>query len=371
MTSVGKFSVNIVLHDFSRGWVIEKMAVKLHAALEEIGVTAKLSNTPSASHDVNHFIIFHYVGPLPGTLNTMCVTHVDDALKVDMVKRHLANGVRAAICMSNMTVEQLAGRGIERGKLTYVLPAHDGAIEPRRIVIGITSNGDVNKDGRKRDWLLTRLATDMRLDDFEFRIFGRGWDTIVEQLRAGGASVVVTGPTDDYVADYAAIKAAVPHFDYYFYPGLDEGSLGTLDALAAGVQTIVTTQGFHLDIPNGITHGFWEYEELRDIFDRIARDRRGRIDMARQLTWTKYAERHVAIWSSLRSRDEVPSGQQLASEVMTTKREIPTESYVTLLLNPYRRRMCLRFWAPRTYDRYFATRRRLGKVLRRLKRVPT
>lgn len=368
MGNPANLRVNLVLHDFCRGWVIEKMAVKLHAALEEIGVSTTLSNTPSSSHDVNHFAIFHYVEPLPGTLNTMGVTHIDDALKIDMVRRHLTGGVRAAICMSNMTVEQLAGHGIERGKLTYALPAHDGAIEPRRIAIGITSNN--YSDGRKRDWLLTRLASDMRLDDFEFRIFGRGWETVVEQLKAAGASVVVTGPTDDYVADYAAIKAAVPYFDYYFYPGLDEGSLGTLDALAAGVGTIVTTQGFHLDIPNGITHGFWEYDELRDIFDKIAKARRGRVDMACQLTWTKYAERHVAIWSSLLSRNEVPHGQQLAGEVMTTKHQFPVESYATILSNPYRREMCLRFWAPRTYDRYLATRRRLSRTLRWLRRLP-
>jgi hypothetical protein len=163
----------------------------------------------------------------------------------------------------------------------------------------------------------------------------------------------------------------VPHFDYYFYPGLDEGSLGTLDALSAGVKTIVTTQGFHLDIPNGITHGFWEYEELRDIFEGIARDRRGRVDMARRLTWTKYAERHVAIWASLLSRDEVPSGQQLPGELMTTKHKFPVEPYTALLSNPYRRDMCLRFWMPHAYVCYLAARRYLGRALRSLRQAPT
>lgn len=364
-----KFSANLVLHDFCRGWVIEKMALKLHKALTEIGVQADVSCAPSAKHDVNHFVLFHYVEPEPGTLNTMGVTHIDDALKVDMVLRHLSNGVRAAICMSTMTVDQLADSGVDRTRLTYALPAHDAAIEPRRIVIGITSNN--YGDGRKRDWLLTNLARDIALNDFEFRIFGRGWDEIVAKLRAAGALVTVTGPTDNYVADYAAIKVAVPQFDYYFYPGLDEGSLGTLDALAGGVKTIVTTQGFHLDIPNGITHGFWDYDELRQIFASIVGERRGRIEIAQKLTWSKYAERHIEIWSSLIKHDAVPTGQQLAGAGTTTTRRFPVKSYATLLANRYRRDMCLRFWAPRIYDRYLSTRSALGKAMRRLRRAAT
>ena len=40
----------------------------------------------------------------------------------------------------------------------------------------------------------------------------------------------------------------------YLFWGFDEGSMGFLDALSAGVETIVTPQGYHLDIPNGITY---------------------------------------------------------------------------------------------------------------------
>ena len=186
-------------------------------------------------------------------------------------------------------------------ELTYALPAHDAAIVPRPIIIGLTSNN--YDDGRKRDWLLEKLADDISLDDFEFRIFGIGWKRICAKLEAAGAKVVVKEPSDNYRADYDAIKLAVPNFDYYFYPGLDEGSLGTLDALSAGVKTIVTKQGFHLDIPKGITYGFWNYDEMKRIFEEISRDRRERIQFARSLTWARYARRHLDIWSSLIERD--------------------------------------------------------------------
>ena len=42
--------------------------------------------------------------------------------------------------------------------------------------------------------------------------------------------------------------------------------MGFLDACAAGVKTIVTPQGYHLDAMRGITHGFKELPELVAIF---------------------------------------------------------------------------------------------------------
>ena len=109
------------------------------------------------------------------------------------------------------------------------------------------------------------------------------------------------GPIDgvDPVSDYRLIKERIPHFDYYLYTGLDEGSLGTLDALAAGVKTIVTSQGFHVDLPYGITHPFWDYKELLGIFEEIQKDRELRINSVKNLSWRTYANRHVLIWKTM------------------------------------------------------------------------
>src|SRR5262249_28681416 len=155
-------------------------------------------------------------------------------------------------------------------------------------------------------------------------------------------------------------------FDYYFYPGLDEGSLGTLDALAAGVKTIVTKQGFHLDIPNGITHGFWDYDELKQIFVEILRERRERIEIAQALTWARYAKRHLNIWLSLIERDSLPAADDLGIRTKALQENrYAVKGYIALISNKYRREMSLRFYIPEAYEAYLAARRKVGGMLRR------
>jgi hypothetical protein len=99
--------------------------------------------------------------------------------------------------------------------------------------------------------------------------------------------------------DYPTYVRLVPLFDYFLYLGHDEGSMGFLDALAAGVKTIVTRQGFHLDVPGGISHGFSGFEELSAIFKGIAAERRQRVASVAPWTWERYARQHLAIWDHL------------------------------------------------------------------------
>src|SRR5262249_16226628 len=76
-------------------------------------------------------------------------------------------------------------------------------------------------------------------------------------------------------------------------------SMGILDALNAGVETIVTQQGFHLDLEGGITHGFVDGSELFEIF-RGLRDRRMRLlNAVKGLTWDEYARQHAVVWRCL------------------------------------------------------------------------
>ena len=75
--------------------------------------------------------------------------------------------------------------------------------------------------------------------------------------------------------------------------------MGILDALAAGVETIVTRQGFHLDLEGGITHGFVDRDELIEIFGMLRARRMRLIAAVDGLTWHEYARQHAVLWRAL------------------------------------------------------------------------
>jgi hypothetical protein len=85
------------------------------------------------------------------------------------------------------------------------------------------------------------------------------------------------------------------------YMGFDEGSMGLLDALAAGIPTIVTPQGFHLDIEHGITHSFSNAAELSAILQSLSRTRQARIAGVSHLTWKTCARQHALVWRAILS----------------------------------------------------------------------
>lgn len=292
----GNIKVCVVLDPKSRGWIIEKFALRLVENLSNWQVQAEIVDQPSPDADINHYMIYHHCRGERITKGTMWITHVDDYEKMMMVKRSLEI-VDLGICLSRMTVNDLVEQGIPRQSLCAITPVHDGLMQPRRIVIGITTN--VYDDHRKRENLLLDLANTMRLDAFHFEIMGWNWDKIIPHLKAAGASVRWYPGSDDFMADYKVNLERIPNCDYYLYTGLDEGSLGTLDALAAGVATILTPQGFHLDLENGITHEFWDATQLRDVFKEIQSKRRQRIMNVANLTWPEYARQHSIVWKAL------------------------------------------------------------------------
>jgi hypothetical protein len=273
-----------------------KIANRLGEQLSRLGWTVSMSDAADASADVNHFVLFLEQPSVCPGIATVGITHVDDREKLGAA-RLAVERAGLGICMSTATVRQLVNEGIDRSKLCYVLPALDSGIAPRKIIVGITTK--VHADGRKRERLLARLAREMDLSNFRFEIFGYGWSAVSNQLRSAGAEVFLDEDCGDFEAGYDAIRQRIPFFDYYLYLGLDEGSLGTIDALAAGVKTIVTPQGFHLDLAQGITHPVTSYNELRAVFESIVDDRDRRVRAVEPLTWLRYAQQHDQIWRLL------------------------------------------------------------------------
>lgn len=243
-----QLDVCLVLDAQSKGWILEKFALRLQENLAEFGISAVIRSEPSPEAAINHWMIYHTcTGEKQGT-GTFFITHVDSIYRVQMVQKALQTA-DMGICMSSNTVEDLVKWGVPREKLCYISPAIDGLLEPRRVVIGLTTN--LYDDGRKREDLLVYLTEHMNLGYFTFRIMGKGWERVIPKLEGAGARVEYFPGTEDFQNDYQQILKEISRFDYYLYMGLDEGSMGFLDALAAGVPTIVTPQGFHLDIPHG------------------------------------------------------------------------------------------------------------------------
>jgi hypothetical protein len=304
--------VHLVCYEKLHAWILGKFARKLHEELSALGVPVTLSSEPDPLAEVNHHIIyFDYTRRTP-TVETVMVTHIDLERELSKMRTQLVDlDVEMGICMSFEAVHRLAHFGLPREKLCFIGPAHDGVMTPRRILVGITTR--VYPDGCKREQLLRQLADHLAPADFTFSIMGSGWDAIVADLRRMGFEVEYLDRFDE-----VAYRALVPSLDYYLYLGQDEGSMGFLDALAAGVPTIVTPQGFHLDVPGGITHPFVDLEDLKRIFAQVARARRERIESVRELTWARYARNHLLVWDHLlRKRSRESSPPALADELQS------------------------------------------------------
>jgi hypothetical protein len=345
---VAPLRIHLVLHPDNAGWIIEKMAHRLAEYLSADQVIISISPGSRSDVDVNHWMSYAFANEPQPTRATMFITHVDDPYKVRLIQQELATGIDLGICMSSESVSRLVTLGVPREALCYVPPAHDNSVVARRIRIGITTR--VYADGRKREEMLVRLARSMSLESFHFQIFGAGWDSVVPELERAGARVEYYPGSSDYQADYTQIVEHLPAFDYYLYLGMDEGSLGTLDAIAAGVKTIVTAQGFHRDLGAAVTHGFVTLAELRGVMEQLANERSTRLAAAADLTWDRFAARHLLIWKALVAgdRQRIP---QLLGQANIPQRDSDTSKLESLAfraraLHPVRIVSALSHWGP-------------------------
>lgn len=291
-------TVALVLHPEIRGWIFEKIAERLKENLTIHGWTASITEKPLINAEINHHMSWSFANIASPRRSSMFVTHLDDYAKVNFVKNLLHEYVNFGICMSNDTVQQCKIFGVDSNKLCFVPPCNDQTIKPRPIAVGLTTN--VYKDGRKRENLLVKLANDIDLSEIEFSIFGSGWENVVSKLRSRGVRVIYNSGSKAKLDEYADICLNVPKLDYYLYLGCDEGSLGTLDALTAGVKCVITSQGFHNDLPKSeIITKFLEYNELKKIFEDIIAKRNAESNIIKNRTWENYARAHSLIWESM------------------------------------------------------------------------
>jgi hypothetical protein len=281
-------NIRIVCYEDVNKWIIGKFALKLQENLLAIGHQVSISDEIDKSADINHHIIYSgYEFQAEGN-HSLMITHIDSSTKINLLKKQLLTAAMG-ICMSRETLEYLVNLGVPRNKLCYINPAHDGVIQPRTSIIGITCR--VQEDGRKREYFLGKLAKIIDPELFSFSIMGDGWDEQVQILEKSGFKV-------NYINhfDYAKYIQLIPSLDYYLYMGQDEGQMGFIDAVTAGVPTIVTRQGYHLDASDGLTYGFDSFEDLINCFTEISKQKKRHIDSVKYWTWKDYTIKHLEIW---------------------------------------------------------------------------
>jgi hypothetical protein len=295
-TQVPPMKIHIVCYEDVDDWILGKIARRLAESLRAMGMAVQIGKQPDPAADINHHIIYWGYVDRKTTVETVMVTHIDNYRELGKVRQQLVDlDVEMGICMSFEGVHRLAHFGVPRQKLCFVSPAHDDVIKPRKIVVGITSR--VYPDGCKREYLVKELSARIPPDQFKFSIMGSGWEEVVRALEARGIEVDYT---DHF--DYEAYCKLIPGLDYYLYPGLDEGSMGFIDAVAAAVPTIVAPQGYHLDAPAGITHPFRDLDDLAQVFSDISAQRTARTQSVSSWTWAEYARKHALVWHYLLCR---------------------------------------------------------------------
>lgn len=292
-------ALRVRLVSYDKGWILNKFAVKLEQELKKMGVNVDVAGYCDPEADINHHISHHNYEPIADCGDTLMITHVDCKQKIELLKHQLETA-RLGICMSEATMNMLAVSGIPREKLCYINPAQDGVIRPKKYILGITHKTHVDMDYRKNPRIITEICKFISPDYFSFKIMGAGWREIVEEIINLGFDV-------DYYEnfDYDIYVELMPQLDYYLYYGNDEGSMGYLDALRAGIKTIVTPQGYHLDVKDGITYSCETVNDFIQALLEIQKERETTVESIKTWTWENYARKHLAVWNYLMKREPV------------------------------------------------------------------
>lgn len=153
---------------------------------------------------------------------------------------------------------------------------------------------------RKRTAAILDIVEGISCDYFRFVIMGSGWESIVDELRLRGFEVQYYNEFN-----YNVYVNIMQEIDYFLFIGFDEGSMGYLDALAAGAGTIVTPQGFHLDADCEIDYPCRNIEQFRRAFLDLQQKRMKKVNAVRDWTWGNYTDKHIEIWDYILMRKDL------------------------------------------------------------------
>jgi hypothetical protein len=279
------------------GWIFTKFAEKMYGCLERENVKVTISETPRKDVDLNHHIPYLLYEPYIN--DTLMITHVDCKSKVDRINEQLKKA-SIGICMSKDTRNKLISLGVPSNQICYINPAQDGFIKPKKYGIAITHRCYDKYDVRKRSGALLDVLKGINPLYFKFYIMGAGWEDIVLELNAYGFEV-------EYYNDfnYMGYVDLLSKSDYYLYMGFDEGSMGYLDAMAAGIGTIVTPQGYHLDTECPIDYPCSSVKEFHEAFIDLQLKREKKISAISDWSWENYTMKHLQLWKYILRIEEL------------------------------------------------------------------
>lgn len=306
--------INIIYNE--SGWIVYKFAKSVYDELEKLGYEVNLSNKFDSSADINHYFDPNYADRVDDHTSFM-ITHVDTAYKIARIKEQTEKGA-IGVCMSLETRNRLIANGISANRICYINPAQDGQIKPRKVSLGFTHR--VYNDSRKRESMLIDICRQINPDMFRFVIMGAGWESIIKEVENLGFEV-------EYYSEFDKEKynELMINLDYYCYFGFDEGSMGYLDAVAAGIGTIVTPQGYHLDTDCPITYPVSTIDQIVDALHEIEEKRRKNLKFIETWTWKNYTLKHIEVWKYM-------LGAESMEEILQT-RGWYTDGIYSLLVN--------------------------------------
>lgn len=289
------YHIHLICED--EDWILHKFAQRMEEELVKQGYKCSTDTVVNPLADINHHVIYASCEAATSDYNeTLMVTHIDSFNMVEFIKHQLKN-VKMGICMSKETMNTLTAYGVPREKLCYINPAQDGVIKPKKYVLGIMHR--TYEDHRKNEKALIDICKDLDTDYFVFKIMGAGWNNIVDTLITMGFEVEYYNEFN-----YEIYTKLIPSLDYYLFWGFDEGSMGYLDALRAGIETIVTPQGFHLDVKDGITYPCRTIVDFKEILLMLQEKRQKIVQSVDSLTWKNYVNKHLEVWNYLLGNED-------------------------------------------------------------------
>ena len=281
-----RMKVNIIVPS-ETPWILYKFGECLQRELQKLNVEATVSHSYDQTSDINHSLTNCPDVIVPKATSFM-ITHINQAFVMeDIISATKKDAF--GICMSRETRDMLIASGAKRNRMCYVNPAQDGQISPKKITLGFTHR--VYSDNRKRESMILDICKEIDPNVFRFEIMGAGWESIISEMEKMGFEV-------KYFAEFdkEEYNNLILRLDYYCYFGFDEGSMGYLDAVAAGIGTIVTPQGYHLDTECEITYPVSTIDEIVDVLLSLQEKRKKHYRFIETWTWENYAKKHLEIW---------------------------------------------------------------------------